>query len=434
MSIRALALCVLAASACASLGDADEDSKAGDGLSDELTLDDGTPDPGTLAARVCAAGAMTKGIDVSRWQGTVDWAKVKSSGVEFAFLRVSDGAATQDPKFASNWSGTKAHGVIRGAYQFFRPSQSVTAQADLMIHALGSSYTPGDLPPVIDVEDAGGLAAATVAARVRQWVDRVHAAIGVEPIIYTGKFFWRDQVGGGASFLANPLWIAQYTSLCPDIPGPWARWTFWQHTDSGSVPGIAGNVDLDRFNGSLAQLQAFVHGVAPAPPAALPFSWVRTASGSYDFAVTPPAGVAKVELRVEDYLIGTVNGTGTLHYTFNVARADRVIDAKGIAADGRTIALGNGIIDSIAATSVAVYPTGMREYEIGLERAPSTWTTVEVLADGMLLTDIETGTTRSTRRAVRSVLATGTHALTIRARSSSGTIVDTRTRTLVVGS
>jgi len=408
----------------------EQDSAAGENLDHEH---DGDMVDGEVRARVCADGATTKGIDVSKWQGTIDWSKVRNAGVAFAFIRVSDGANSHDSKFAANWAGARNAGVIRGAYQFFRPAQSVTAQADLLLDAIGGSYTPGDLPPVIDVEDDAGLSTTTVASRVRQWVDRVHAALGVTPIVYTGKYFWRDEVGSPASFAPNPLWIAQYTSLCPDLPAPWSRWTFWQYTDSGTISGISGHVDTNRFNGSLAQLQAFANGVPPAP---LPFGWVRNATGSYDFSVWPGSGVAKVELRVEDYLIGaptTPNGNGTLTYTFNVARANRVIEARGLAADGTIVALGNGIIDSIAATSVFVRQTGDHEYEIGLERAPTSWATVEVVVDGYTLPDADTGLERSPRLAVRYAFnGLGDRNLTIIARDSSGHALDTRTRTLLV--
>lgn len=408
----------------------DEDNRAGDNLSGEH--DDADEVDGQARARVCADGTTTKGIDVSKWQGTIDWGKVKTAGYAFAFIRVSDGANTKDAKFDANWAGAKSAGVIRGAYQFFRPSQSVSTQANLMIDKIGT-YQPGDLPPVIDVEDDGGLAPSTVASRVRAWVDQVKAAVGVEPIVYTGKYFWRDEVGSPASFAPNPLWIAQYTSLCPDIPGPWAKWTFWQYTDSGSVPGISGPVDTNRFNGTLAQLQAFAQSTPPRP---LPFGWQRNANGTYTFTVAPGSGVAKVELRVEDYLIGapaTSTGSGTLNYTFNVATPNRVIEARGLASDGTLVALGNGIIDSQASTAAFVRQTGEHEYEMGLERAPSTWATVEVVVDGLTLTDLDTGTQRSSRKAVRYKFSgLGNRTLSIIARNSAGTKVDTRTRVLNV--
>jgi GH25 family lysozyme M1 (1,4-beta-N-acetylmuramidase) len=430
MFVRLIALCLVLAS-CA--GEIDDDAKAGDGLAELTEADDGTDvdGGGEPRARVCADGASTKGIDVSKWQGTINWTSVKNAGVAFAFIRLSDGANTKDAKFVANWAGAKSAGVIRGAYQFFRPTQNVNTQADMMIAAIGT-YTPGDLPPVIDVEDDGGLAPATVAARVRQWVDRVTAALGVKPIVYTGKYFWRDEVGSPSSFAPNALWIAQYTTLCPDLPGPWTRWTFWQYTDAGTVAGISGPVDTNRFNGSLAQLQAFAMGMPPQPVGTLDFKWVRNANGTYTFTVAPAAGVAKVELRVEDFLIGTATPS-TLTYTFNVAVANRAIEARGLSSSGQVVALGNGIIDSIAASAVFVRQTAEHEYEIGLERAPSTWATVEVSVDGGLLTDLDTNTTRSTRKAVRyKFTGLGNRNLTIIARNASGTVVDTRTRVLLV--
>src|SRR4051812_11230805 len=142
---------------CALLGPAacatseDTDARAGENLRGEDGSDDGKAD-GLSRGRVCAQGATTLGIDVSKWDGTVNWPRVKAAGVYFAFIRVSDGASTRDAQFATNWAGAKAAGVIRGAYQFFRPTQSMTTQADMLISAVGT-YQAGDLPPVIDVED-----------------------------------------------------------------------------------------------------------------------------------------------------------------------------------------------------------------------------------------------------------------------------------------
>src|SRR6188508_74828 len=117
-------LCVfMFVAACA--GEIEEDSKAGDGLPELVVDDDGgdVDDTGQLRARVCADGATTKGIDVSKWQGTINWPAVKQGGVQFAFIRLSDGANYKDPKFATNWAGAKSAGIIRGVYQFFRPTQ-----------------------------------------------------------------------------------------------------------------------------------------------------------------------------------------------------------------------------------------------------------------------------------------------------------------------
>jgi lysozyme len=249
--------------------DTSNGGKAGGSLGSADTGESG--EGAGIYARVCAAGPTTKGIDVAYYQGTINWATVHNGGYQFAFIRVSDGTGFHDPKFATYWSGALGAGVIRGPYQYFEPAQNVTAQADLLISAIGGSYTPGDLPPVLDVEATGGLGPSSVAAKVRQWVDYVKGKLGVDPIIYSGKYFWRDQVGGPTTFVTNPLWIAQYTSLCPDLPAPWTTWKFWQYSGSGSIAGVSGGgVDLDSFNGTLADLQAFANGTGsttmPPPP------------------------------------------------------------------------------------------------------------------------------------------------------------------------
>jgi GH25 family lysozyme M1 (1,4-beta-N-acetylmuramidase) len=242
-----------------------QDLQSGQGLPDGDKGGDDSSDPLIIESRVCATGQTTLGIDVSYYDGTINWSSVLNAGYKFAFIRVSDGTGFHDPKFTTNWANAKAAGVVRGVYQFFRPAESVTAQADLLINAIGS-YTAGDLPPVIDVEVSGGLSASGVASAVSTWVNRVKNALGVTPIVYTGPSFWRDSVGSPSSFASNPLWIAHYTSLCPDVPGPWSQWTFWQNTDTGHVSGISGDVDLDKFNGSYADLLAFTNGMVTMPP------------------------------------------------------------------------------------------------------------------------------------------------------------------------
>ena len=201
----------------------------------------------------CSTGPTTPGIDVSYHQETIDWQRVRRAGIQFAFIRLSDGVAVRDSRFATNWTEAKRAGLVRGAYQFFRPDQSVTAQADLMIAAMRGRERD-DLPPVIDIEVDGGLAPPVVAARAGAWIERVRDKLGVEPIVYTGSDLWRN--GGGELLGAQALWLAHYTQGCPTLPSPWTRWAFWQHTDRGAVPGIEGPVDLDLFAGTAGELRA----------------------------------------------------------------------------------------------------------------------------------------------------------------------------------
>jgi lysozyme len=225
---------------------------------DSATSSDTSKTPSVT--QVCGVGPTVKGIDVSKYEGTIDWPAVAAGGVAYAFVRVSDGLNSPDATFATNWAGSRAAGVIHGAYQYFEPAQDPIQQADMVLSKMGT-FEADDLPPVIDVETTGGLAASGVAAAVQKWIDHVTAAIGRPPIIYTGGPFWDDSVGG-ANDTTSPLWHAQYTSAaCPSIADPWKTWAFWQYTETGTIAGIPGasaNTDVNRWNGDLASLTAFL--------------------------------------------------------------------------------------------------------------------------------------------------------------------------------
>jgi lysozyme len=205
-------------------------------------------------ASVCAAGTTVKGVDVSIYQGTVNWTSVHNSGRDFAIARISDGTYL-DTKFAANWSGIKAAGMIRGAYQFFEPGDDPTTQANIVINAVGK-LGAGDLPVTADMEVTGGEGAATIVAHLKTWIAAVKAGTGKEPMIYTAEGYWNGSVGSTA-FSADPLWAANWGVTCPTLATGWSNWKLWQNADNGSVSGISGNVDTDEFNGDLAALTAF---------------------------------------------------------------------------------------------------------------------------------------------------------------------------------
>jgi lysozyme len=217
------------------------------------------------AATVCAGGPTVRGMDVSYYEASVDWAAAHQAGIDFAFIRVTDGVQYIDPKFPGYWAGAKAAGVIRGAYQFFRPAEDPIAQANLLLDLVEKAgpLEPGDLPPVLDVEVSGGLSTDQVAASVRAWVAHVTEKLGRPPILYAGLYSWHD-LTGSADVTTSPLWVAQYTSApCPDIPAPWTRWLFWQYSATGSVAGIPGStLDVNVFNGTLDDLRGQAIGGA----------------------------------------------------------------------------------------------------------------------------------------------------------------------------
>ena len=219
--------------------------------------DDGLDEQTGVAADevlVCADGETLEGIDVSYYQGSIDWNAVAADGIAFAITRVNHGGF-MDPEFDTNWAAIRSVGLVRGAYQYFDPGGDPVAQANTFISKVGV-LGPGDLPGVIDVESTDGLGPAAVAANVATWLDLVEAGTGRRPIIYTGSYFWNDNVQTTA-LNDHPLWIAHYTTGCPNMPTAWSDWAMWQYSSTGSVAGIAGNVDLDRFNGDALALEDF---------------------------------------------------------------------------------------------------------------------------------------------------------------------------------
>ena len=202
------------------------------------------------AATVCGEREYEHGIDVSKYQGKVDWPRVRASGVTFGVARIADGITFPDATFQGNYAGMRAAGITPGSYFFFEPAQDPTAQANLVLSALATAgFAPGDLPPVIDVEVTGGQTPATIATRLRTMVTAVANGTGAMPMIYTSPGFWNRAVRS-AEFGDLPLWVAHWNVACPNTPNGWSSWALWQYSSSGFVPGVQGDVDLDQTAGS----------------------------------------------------------------------------------------------------------------------------------------------------------------------------------------
>ncbi|MFD1697248.1 glycoside hydrolase family 25 protein [Roseibium aestuarii] len=206
-----------------------------------------------------------EGIDVSHYQGTVDWTSVAGANIRFAILKASEGTSFQDPTFHTNWAGAKAAGLACGAYHYFLPTESFMQQADNLVGALQAvQFDPAtDLPPAIDCEEMQGCSPATYAYALSALVELVQMFIGVKPMIYASPAFWNAL--GNPGFGDHPLWIAEYTSAAaPSVPKPWSDYAIWQYTNSGSVPGVNGPVDRNRMAPPKA---------AAAAPVASPLHW-----------------------------------------------------------------------------------------------------------------------------------------------------------------
>jgi GH25 family lysozyme M1 (1,4-beta-N-acetylmuramidase) len=202
---------------------------------------------------------MTEGVDVSNWQGTIIWSKVAAAGKHFAYMKASEDTTYVDPTYATNRQQAHAAGLYVGAYHFATPTTTpgdAIAQADHFLAA--ATPAKGDLLPVLDLERSGGLTQTQLIAWVQAYVGRIYQRLGVRATIYVSPNFWTNYMGDTTWFATsgfNVLWIAHWTTATtPLVPGAnWGGkgWAFWQYTSDGTVPGIGGRVDLDRYNGKI---------------------------------------------------------------------------------------------------------------------------------------------------------------------------------------
>jgi len=218
-----------------------------------------------------------EGIDVSRYQGTISWSRVAGAGKRFVVMRATLGETYVDPTYATNHAGAEAAGLPVAAYHFATPSSSpgdAVRQADSFVdHA---SLEVGDLVPALDLEQRGGLSVGALQSWVSAWLGEVYARVGVRAMIYTSPSFWGSAMGNTAMFAEqgySVLWVANWDTSSPKVPGgDWggAGWTFWQYSNCGSVAGISGCVDLDRYDGldlgpvTIAQIAAQAGPPVPA--------------------------------------------------------------------------------------------------------------------------------------------------------------------------
>jgi lysozyme len=194
------------------------------------------------------------GIDVSKYQDVIDWSSVKDMKVgnvqmSFAFIKATEGLGNEDAYFQRNWKKTKDAGLARGAYHFFLSTKSGKAQAENFINSV--ELQPGDMPPVLDIEQTYGVSPEKLRERAKEWLQTVRDYYHVAPIIYTNVDFYKQYLKD--DFDEYPLWIAHY--LQKERPSIYRDWAFWQHSEAGRVNGILTRVDFDVFNGDSAEFR-----------------------------------------------------------------------------------------------------------------------------------------------------------------------------------
>ncbi len=197
------------------------------------------------------------GVDVSTYQGEVDWAVLAGQGVDFAFIKATEGSSLRDVRFAENWTGALAAGVRPGAYHFFSYDSSGEGQAENFIATVPK--TEGALPPVVDIEFYGSYleepaSRETARAILDPLLERLEDYYGVKPILYCTYRSYQLYLSGGM-YRDYPLWISS-----PSVAPLLHDWTFWQYSHSARLEGYDGHqdrIDLNVFRGTRAQFDAF---------------------------------------------------------------------------------------------------------------------------------------------------------------------------------
>lgn len=192
------------------------------------------------------------GIDISKYQGDVEWLSVRRSGVSFAYIKATEGGDHLDEKFTQNWQNAARANVLRGAYHFYYFCRTAAEQAKWFIENVPRDRTA--LPPVLDIEwnhqsrnCPGKPPAHHIRNEMTRFVSILTAHYGRRPLIYTTVDFYAENDIGrvqGADF-----WLRSVAAH-PSKAYPGQRWTLWQYTGTGNVPGIKGKVDLNAFAGS----------------------------------------------------------------------------------------------------------------------------------------------------------------------------------------
>ena len=309
----------------------------------------------TPAGATDATSSTLEGIDVSHWQGAIDWAKVAGAGKRFAIIKATDSVDFFDDRYVYNHANAKANGLWTGAYHFARPDATPgDAVAEANWFASHIALSAGDLVPALDLEQNGGLSVTALQTWVKAFLDRVTSVTGVRPMIYTSPNFWKNSMGDSRALADDgykTLWVAHWGVSSPTVPAQnWGGhgWTFWQYTSDGSVPGISTRVDLDRYNGT---------------------DFTPVAYSTFKLTATVPSGGVK-QGRSSDATVGIIR----TNFTSDVA-----LDVAGLPA-GATVAYDanpvgdNGALLTVttdpdpAATPTGTYPLTITGVADGLTR------------------------------------------------------------------
>ncbi|UYL93864.1 endolysin [Geobacillus phage vB_GthS_PK2.1] len=186
-----------------------------------------------------------KGIDVSHWQGKINWAKVKAAGIQVAYLKATEGTTYVDDMLKTNYQNAKKAGIKVGFYHFFRAKNEQNAREQARHFVNTVKGMSNDLKHALDIETTEGLSKDALTKCAIAFLEEVKKLTGQDPIVYTYTSFAKTRLT--AAVAKYPVWIAHYGVNKPADNPIWNRWIGFQYTDKGKVSGIAGNVDMNEF-------------------------------------------------------------------------------------------------------------------------------------------------------------------------------------------
>ncbi len=219
---------------------------------------------GFIGALSGSSAQTVLGIDVSTYQGTINWTQVKAAGYTFSWAKATEGLTVKDGQYLNNASNGVSAGMYMGAYHFAHPDVNSTnagaiSEANYFLSVAGPYIKTCQLPPALDLEVSNSLTSAQLTSWVQAWMTTVKNATGITPILYTDGSI-ANSLGSSMASFCN-LWIADPDGSATVAPsatycGVWfPNWSFKQYSWTGTIPGISGNVDVDSYNGTLTSLK-----------------------------------------------------------------------------------------------------------------------------------------------------------------------------------
>lgn len=293
----------------------------------------------------------TPGIDVSRYQGEIDWKKVAAAGYKFAVIRATVGDYYTDPRFYTNWNGAKKNLLLVSAYHVVVPTRYADRQIERLFDVMDKRKA--DFPLVLDIERHDNLSAASVTACVRDCITLIRNRDKRRPIIYTARWFWNAHITPASDWKNYDLWVASYTKT-PIYPTGWTKFRFWQYTASGKVPGVSGGTDCNWFNGDYDSLLAYA-GTKPTKPT------------SEDYGLRAKVTATKLNVR---------SGPDTTSKVVKVIEKGTVVSLTGLAGKDLWVQFGVG-------KWAAAFHAGKKYLNIISSDDPADGIDAEVIAETM---------------------------------------------------